>query len=78
MESIKFKLLIKGTIYDLYLKSFDYTLNNLRLCFRLFNLLRFVYYNEIRNYIKEGKGNKDKEINKKIKIKERENNNNKR
>jgi hypothetical protein len=40
------------------------------------NLLGFVYYNEIRDYIKGGKGGKDKEVNGEVKVKEKEGNNN--
>jgi hypothetical protein len=35
------------------------------------NLLGFVYYNEIRDCVKGGEGGKDREVNRKVKVKER-------
>jgi hypothetical protein len=42
MESIKPKLLIKGTICNLYIESSNYVSDNLCLCFCLFGLFILV------------------------------------
>jgi hypothetical protein len=43
----------------------------------MLNLLGFVYYNKIQDYIKRRKGSKDKEVSRKVRAKERRSNNNK-
>ena len=43
----------------------------------MLNLSGFVYYNKIRDCIKGGEGNKDKEVSKEVRAKERGGNNDK-
>jgi hypothetical protein len=44
----------------------------------MLDLLGFVYYNKIRDYIKGGEDNKDKEVGEEVRAEERGDNNNKR
>ena len=84
------KLSIRESIDDdLYLESSDYTLNDLRLRFRLFglsiliqlttlsDLSEFIYCDEIRDRI-EREGGKDREVSREVKVKERGDDNNDR